>query len=307
MDNPLVSIIIPTYNRSYIIGETLDSVLAQTHTNWECIVVDDGSNDYTEELMEFYCEKDLRIIYYHRPETRKKGASICRNFGFQQSKGDLIQYLDSDDILSYNKLEEQVSILGLNLDFSLATCLWGRFSNNMEDATIYENLESYKNFNSSKEFFIALTNSLGYFPPHAYLIRREIIVKSGLWNEYLSLNDDGEFMTRIISNSRSIRFAPDAIAYYRLPTGNNLGSYNSIGKVQDGINSWKLIEAFLKIRYKEDEIYFVEKAKERIIENLERTYPVLIKLNSNFLNPTQKRWGSLSNLFSAFVKIMRRW
>ena len=307
MENPLVSIIIPTFNRAHLIGETLESVIAQTYQNWECIVVDDGSTDYTEELMEIFCKKNNRFQFYHRPATRNKGASACRNFGFQQSKGDLIQYLDSDDILSSNKLEDQVSILNTNLDFTLATCLWGRFSINIDDSTIYKNLESYKNFNSSREFFIALTNSLGYFPPHAYLIRRELIIKSGLWNEYLSLNDDGEFMTRIISNSSSIRFAPEAIAYYRLPTGNNLGSYNSIEKVQDGINSWKLIEAFLKIRYKENNIYFVEKAKEILIDNLNRTYPGLIKLNSNFLNPIQKRSGFLSNMISSFMKIMRRW
>ncbi len=64
---PLVSIIIPTSNRAQILGETLDSVLAQTFEFWECVVVDDGSTDYTAELMDFYCKKDTRIRYFHRP------------------------------------------------------------------------------------------------------------------------------------------------------------------------------------------------------------------------------------------------
>ncbi len=64
MNNPLVSIIIPTYNRAHLIHETLDSVLAQTYTNWECIVVDDGSSDNTEEVLESYINKDFRFQDY---------------------------------------------------------------------------------------------------------------------------------------------------------------------------------------------------------------------------------------------------
>ena len=77
---PLVSIIIPTYNRAHLIAETLDSIIAQTYTNWECIVVDDGSTDPTDELMETYCKKDSRFQYYHRPKNRPKGANACRNY-----------------------------------------------------------------------------------------------------------------------------------------------------------------------------------------------------------------------------------
>ena len=64
MHTPLVSIIIPAYNRAHLIGETLDSVLAQTYINWECIVIDDGSNDNTSELLAEYCKKDNRFQYH---------------------------------------------------------------------------------------------------------------------------------------------------------------------------------------------------------------------------------------------------
>ncbi len=77
-EQPLVSIIIPTYNRAHLIGETLDSVLAQTYTNWECIVVDDGSTDATDELMAKYCAKDARIRYYHRPDLHLSGGNGAR-------------------------------------------------------------------------------------------------------------------------------------------------------------------------------------------------------------------------------------
>lgn len=97
--NPLVSIIIPTYNRAHFIGETLDSIIAQSYPNWECIVVDDGSSDYTGELLEFYSKRNSRITYYNRPKSHLKGPNACRNFGYEKSKGNWIKFFDSDDIL----------------------------------------------------------------------------------------------------------------------------------------------------------------------------------------------------------------
>ncbi|OOG62328.1 glycosyltransferase family 2 protein, partial [Flavobacterium sp. A45] len=107
--NPLVSIIIPTYNRAHIIGETLNSVLAQTYQNWECIIVDDRGSDNTSEILEKYTSKDSRINYLSRPETSPKGASACRNYGLSQSKGDYIIFLDSDDVLMEYCLKERIA------------------------------------------------------------------------------------------------------------------------------------------------------------------------------------------------------
>jgi len=97
--NTLVSIIIPTFNRAHLLGETLDSVITQTYSNWECIVVDDGSYDYTEELMDFYSRKNPRIIFVRRPDNRPKGANACRNYGFELSKGKYVNWFDSDNFM----------------------------------------------------------------------------------------------------------------------------------------------------------------------------------------------------------------
>jgi glycosyltransferase involved in cell wall biosynthesis len=111
MNNPLVSIIIPTYNRAHLIHETLDSVLAQTYTNWECIVLDDRSTDNTEEVLKIYVGKDARFQYHKRPTNRKKGANACRNYGFELSKGDYINWFDSDDLMKPNKLDKQLALI----------------------------------------------------------------------------------------------------------------------------------------------------------------------------------------------------
>ena len=121
MNTRLISVIIPTYNRAHIIAETLNSILAQTHTNWECIVVDDGSTDETDKLLASYCEKDERFQYHHRPSDRTKGANACRNYGFEKCKGNYIIWFDSDDLMVFNHIELKVNqILYYKVDFVIA-------------------------------------------------------------------------------------------------------------------------------------------------------------------------------------------
>lgn len=125
----LVSIIIPTYNRVHLLGETLDSVLSQTYQQWECLVIDDGSTDHTAELMEFYQEKDARITYYKRPLDRPKGANACRNYGFELSKGEYINWFDDDDLMKPEKLEVQLYSLASE-DAGFCVCKTCSFEGN---------------------------------------------------------------------------------------------------------------------------------------------------------------------------------
>lgn len=94
-----ISIIIPVYNRPKLVAECLDSVLAQTNPNWECVVVDDGSTDNTWEVLEGYATKDERVRIFKR-DREPKGASTCRNIGVDKSTGSFLMFLDSDDLLS---------------------------------------------------------------------------------------------------------------------------------------------------------------------------------------------------------------
>ncbi len=112
---PLVSLIIPTYNRAHLIGQTLDSVLVQTYTNWECIVVDDGSSDDTEKVLQIYQKKDTRFVYYNRPLDTLKGASSSRNYGLQKATGAYVIFLDSDDLLLDYCLLNRVKVVLENL------------------------------------------------------------------------------------------------------------------------------------------------------------------------------------------------
>lgn len=116
---PLVSIIIPTYNRANLIGKTLDSIISQTFTHWECLVIDDGSTDGTDVVMDQYCEKDKRFQYHHRPKNTNKGANTCRNYGLELSKGSYVNWFDSDDLMLEEALQKKVDCLS-NFNFCIS-------------------------------------------------------------------------------------------------------------------------------------------------------------------------------------------
>ena len=108
MRTDLVSIIMPAYNMEKFIGESIQSVLAQTYINFELIIVDDGSDDATKEICKKYNESDSRIKYMYR-ENGKQGKA--RNEGISAAKGEMIAFLDADDLWKNDFLEKQISLL----------------------------------------------------------------------------------------------------------------------------------------------------------------------------------------------------
>lgn len=106
----LVSIIIPSYNRASLIGKTIESIQAQSYTNWELLIIDDGSTDDSSMVVEPYL-KDNRISFHTRPQSRPAGGNAARNYGFELSKGEYIKWLDSDDLLHPECLRIQKKFL----------------------------------------------------------------------------------------------------------------------------------------------------------------------------------------------------
>lgn len=98
----LISIIIPIYNRAYCLSRALDSVLHQTFTNWECILVDDGSTDETLSVCQRYVDKDSRFRVYSQPNG---GVSTARNRGLEYALGEYVAFIDSDDWVDRNYLQ----------------------------------------------------------------------------------------------------------------------------------------------------------------------------------------------------------
>ncbi|PSG86517.1 glycosyltransferase family 2 protein [Aurantibacter aestuarii] len=275
----LVSIIIPTYNRAHILSETLDSVKSQTYTNWECIVVDDGSIDETEELVADYILNDNRFIYVKRPNLHLQGGNGARNYGFEISKGEFIQFLDSDDLLSKNKLNLQLDLLIAN-NADVSTCQWGRFSTN-HDFKI-KTSPFYRNYNKASNLLIDYGNFKSFLPSHVFLIKRDVFLKSGLWCETLKINQDGELFCRVLLCANRIVFSEGAHVFYRFENKNKTSSLTNKQKAKDLTISWKLISNHLNNKNKDifrDYIYF---GKNYAFKILKENYKIEILKNFYF-------------------------
>ena len=123
---PAISVITPTKNRLKLLRETMDSVAAQTFSDWEHLVVDDGSDDGTAEEVAKRAAEDPRIRYIPRTGDRP-GANVCRNLGVAESRSDLIVFLDSDDLLAPECLQRRAAVMGRNQDLDFVVFQTGVF------------------------------------------------------------------------------------------------------------------------------------------------------------------------------------
>jgi len=248
---PLVSIIIPCYNQSQYLPETLDSVLAQKYTNWECIIINDGSTDNTDEIALSYCKTDDRFHYFKKLNG---GVSSARNYGIQFACGEYIQFLDSDDLLSENKIQLQIEDLSnQNFEKDIVSVVKHLYFYDNDINCIDINgsaldviCHDYKN---PLELIIdAWKNNTG-FCLHAWLINKSLVDKSGPWNETIIKNEDGEYISRILYLAKKISFCPMAYALYRHnPT--SICNINDPRKEFDQLTAIRLIiERIKEYRY----------------------------------------------------------
>lgn len=190
----LVSIIIPTYNRAHLIGQTLDSVCAQTYEHWECIVVDDGSSDYTKELLAFYTEKDARIQYHNRPSDRPKGANACRNYGFELSTGKFIQWFDSDDLMVSSYYRDCIIHFEKNKNLDLVLTNYDIFRDS--DKVIFHRQRNVIT-NLSLDYF---TGKINFGTPHC--VWKKSVVADFVFDTLLTRAQELDFHFKILSSKR---------------------------------------------------------------------------------------------------------
>ena len=217
MNNPLVSIVIPTYNRAHLIHETLDSVLAQAYINWECIIVDDGSTDNTEEVVKNFVVKDARFQYHKRPIDRKKGANASRNFGFELSKGEYVMFLDADDLVSENCFKNRVLQTDLNKDSDILVFTMLSFKKELINLKITNRdpqLEATINLNTAylKMFLVHVLPWTISCP----LWKRDFFKKVGGFNEELQRLQDVELHVRALLQNPILTRIHQEDSYYRI-------------------------------------------------------------------------------------------
>ncbi|QIA06719.1 glycosyltransferase family 2 protein [Draconibacterium halophilum] len=183
----MVSVIIPTYNRAEFIEYSICSVLNQTYSNLELIVVDDCSTDNTEEIVNGIEDDRLRYIKL----DKNSGACYARNFGIKNANYDLIAFHDSDDLWYADKLEKQVKLLDqLPADYGMVFCSLKRDYGN---AAIVPPLNSTK---TSGEIFKNLLNG-NFISTQTMLCRKSIFSKIGYFDNNLPAFQDWDLVIRI--------------------------------------------------------------------------------------------------------------
>ena len=249
MNQPEISILIPTFNREHDLEETLNSILHQTFQNWECIIVDDGSTDSTHEIAKNYVERDTRFKFYNRPKERKPGGCGARNYAFEKSQGSLIKWLDSDDLLEPELLEKEINILTNNPEIDFVFCSHQTF--NTEEKTLSKTIFDEAKKQSGIDVLNELSTSRKYILLGTYTIRKEIISKSGLWNEELKINQDGEFLFRILTNCEYTHSLSYIGFNYRIGGENKITSNSDTNKekIRNKLKSWVLIDEQVKASF----------------------------------------------------------
>jgi glycosyltransferase involved in cell wall biosynthesis len=244
--HPLVSILIPCYNAEKWLAETLRSAAGQTWKNIEVILVDDGSRDGSFELAKNFQAKNVKVI-----RQENQGASAARNRAYAEAQGEFIQHLDGDDLLSPDKIEEQVRLLLINPPNMMAVSgtinfFDGEIPNHGSVKSGWPRVDTDDTLN----WFI---NLLGpeqgsMVQPGAWLTPRTIANKIGSWNTTIdpSPDNDGEYFARAVLASAGIRCSKKGVNYYRqFRSGASMSSQRAEAYQWGAIRSLDLIRIHL--------------------------------------------------------------
>lgn len=209
----MVTVVVPCYNYAHFLGETLDSVMAQTYINWECLIIDDGSTDNTKEVAKKYCEIDKRFKYIYQTNL---GLSAARNKGISEATGEYIQFLDSDDLITPEKFRHQVT----------------SFLSNEQVDMIYSNYH-LMTADGSRRWGVETTNwivmkhqpfkeFLNYWekgftiPIHAYLFKRSCFTKWGNFDVTLPTHEDLALQLNFSLHGANYKMVDEVSSIYRV-------------------------------------------------------------------------------------------
>jgi len=183
MTKPLISIIMPAYNAERYIAESIGSVLSQTYQNWELIIVDDGSTDKTADVVLNRSSSDSRIKYIFE---ENKGVAAARNTGIKRSSGDLIAFLDSDDLWLEEKLELQVRIMEeVNADVVFSSGFMFDEEDTANETVTYPTFLG--KFDPPDMFKLLLVEVANRIPALSVLMRRDVLCRTKLFDESAAL------------------------------------------------------------------------------------------------------------------------
>lgn len=225
MNDILVSIIIPVYNRKELVAEMVKSIIAQSYKNWELLLIDDGSTDGAFEVCKELAASDSRIKVYVRG-VKKKGAPVCRNIGLKLSKGKYVIFFDSDDLISDFCLQQRVDYMESHpeLDFSIFPTI--AFWKQLGDVNFYSGIKI-----SSHDLRHLIDGLLPFLVVTNIYKSSFLEEKSIVWDEELRFFQDQDFNINCLLKGAIYNYATHAQFdyYYRSVPGSSSISRN-LGK-----------------------------------------------------------------------------
>lgn len=222
MIEPKITIIVPTHNRVHILGETIESIIKQTFTKWEMLIIDDHSSDDTGDFVKEFMRNDPRIFYFLKNKNNKKGPSGSRNYGLDlaiERKAEIIQFFDDDDLMHPEKLELQVVPFIENPKVELTICRYKRYlpyegENSSFSSSTIQTEDLAKDF-----LFNRIKVNIGGPMIKASLLKKE------RFNEDLIYGEEREFFLKLFFKFEpKVIFINQVLFYYR---------YHKISLTQD--------------------------------------------------------------------------
>lgn len=227
--SPLISVIMPAYNAGRFIAEAIMSVKDQTYTNWELLVLDDGSTDDTCAVVEKLAAEDPRIKLL--PNAQNMGVAKTRNRGFDLCRGEYAALLDSDDRWYPNKLEKQLN-LALQAGADVIYCSYGivdEQGNKRSDDFIVPPTTDFD------EFLVSSVISCS-----TALLSRQVIEKYRFVTDFY--HEDLALWLQLLRDGYTARGVEDVLADYRVMSGTRASN-----KLKSALNRWRIFRKHLKL------------------------------------------------------------
>lgn len=284
----LVSVIVPAHNAALTIESCLHSVFTQSYKDLEIIVVEDSSTDETASVLQRLRDPRLKIL---RVSCRSAAAS--RNRGLAEAKGDFIQFLDADDLLSQNKIQAQLDHLFKYDNSTISNCPWAHFVSDPSEAIWHPQIID-KDIKPI-DWLTMSWNGCGMSQTACWLAPKRLLDFAGIWNENLihNPNDDGEYFCRVLLKANQIVFSPESMVYYRKPVCSNVSSVSSEVQAQSLLDSYILCE---------EHILSVELSVRTIQAVAQNYYRFIYSFCQKFPMQCERAWQRLHSLNSPSAK-----
>ena len=291
MNSPIVSVIVPAYNAEKFVAETIESVLAQTYTDWELIMVDDGSTDQTAGIIKEYANKDARIHYWYQTNGRQGKA---RNLAISKAKGTYLAFIDADDLWHPTKLEKQVSVFTENPQVDLIYTNGISFMDTIQN--VIHTHQEPTGLRKLDEQFQYLLSGIS-LPNLSVMVKKKCVNEIGGFMEDKRLQnaEDYQLWLRLADRQCVMYGLGEDLFYYRLHP-NQVTNGDSMAIIQ---SIWAVYLAPLtSVSKSKKETILLQRVQKYLLYHIDELSTEKFKeINSLLKNPLNKVAQHLYNLF----------